>query len=380
MKIETLKECCGCAACLNKCPKNAIVMKENKQGYSYPDIDKNKCISCGLCEKVCPILNKLKKSKIQNQKFYAVKNKNEEIRSISSSGGVFNEIADYFLKNNGVVYGAIFTKDFKVNHIRAEKESDKNKMRGSKYVQSDIQDVYKNIERDLKENKQVLFSGTPCQIAAVKKYLGKEEENLVTCDIICHGVSSPKVFREYLKMQSKKFKSEITSVSFRSKKIKGFIQSMEIGFKNGQRYLQKLYKDVYGYSFLNEILIRYSCFDCPYSNINRIGDITLGDFWGIEHITKSFDDKKGVSLVIINTNKGKEIFDNIKENFQVIETNQDESLKYNRIGKIIKSKDYEKFWKKYEKVGVSYLSIYYYKKYISAIPQKLINKVKVGKK
>lgn len=380
MKIENFNECCGCAACLNKCPKNAIVMKENEQGFLYPIIDKNKCISCGLCEKVCPMLNKLEPSKEQNQKFYAVKHKEEKIREASSSGGVFNEIAELFLKNNGVIYGAVFTDDFKVKHIRAEDRSGKDKMRGSKYVQSDIQDVYENLKKDLEGNRKVLFSGTPCQIVAIKKYLGKEDENLTTCDIICHGVPSPKVFKEYLEMQSRKFDSKINSVSFRSKKIKGFVQSMEIEFKNGKRYLKKLYKDLYGYSFLNEILMRNSCFNCPYSYDNRVGDITLGDFWGIEHVVKNFDDKKGVSLVIVNNDKGKKIFNEIKENFNFVETNKEESLKYNRIGKLTKSKDYDKFWKKYERIGISYLSMYYYKKYVGSIPKKILEKMKVGKK
>ena len=293
MNIEKVEKCYGCTACKSICPNNCISMQPNKEGFLIPVIDKSKCINCGLCTRVCPRLaNKLTDNKVI--KSYAVKNKKEEIRLNSTSGGFFSAIADYFIKNNGVIYGCILDDDLKIKHVRTEK--DYKKMIGSKYVQSDLQNTFIEIQKDLKNNRMVLFTGTPCQCSGLKLYLRKDYSNLYVIDLICHGVPSPLLWKEYINYLTKK-NGEILKYNFRSK-IEGWHTHTEvIEYKDGNIEVNTRDSNINKNLFNTNYNLRNSCYDCQFSSDLRIGDITIGDAWGLQNINKKFDDNKGINLI-----------------------------------------------------------------------------------
>ena len=326
IKIKDKKMCCGCHACYSICPKKAIQMEEDEFGFLYPNINKDICVDCGLCEKVCPILHK---NNIKTfSKAYACINKNEKIRLQSSSGGIFSLLADKIINDGGVVFGAAFDKKFYLRHTYVSNKEDIYIFRTSKYIQSDIGDSFCKAKEILNKGKKVLFTGTPCQIEGLLCYLGKEYDNLYTQDIICHGVPSPLVWRKYLDYRRKKDKKVPNDVKFRNK---------DNGWKKYNlkfTYDDKIYKknqseDLYMRSFLNNLSLRDSCYECNFKKYDRLSDITLGDFWGIENIDSNFDDNKGTSLVIIHSNKGEELINSIKENILIKSIDLNEAIKYN---------------------------------------------------
>lgn len=360
IEVEQKSKCCCCYGCYNICPKNAIEMVQDEKGFYYPKVIKEKCINCGLCNQICPISNKTET--INSPKAFAAYNKEEKIRKESSSGGVFTLLAKKILEQNGVVFGAKFDKNFNVIHSYVEKVEDLEVFRGSKYVQSKIGETYKKAEEFLKNGRLVLFSGTPCQIEGLKKYLRKEYDNLYTQDIICHGVPSEKVHQKYLKHLEKKIKTEIKEVRHRTK-INGWKKwTVNITFKNKQNYQQEHDNDIYMKAFLRNISLRDSCYECSFKKKNRISDITLADFWGIENILPEMDDDKGTSLVIINSEKGQELFDNVKNNLIVKEVDFEKAISYNPS--LIKSeepdKNRDKFFRDLDKLDFGKLV----KKYI----------------
>ena len=327
IEVKEKDKCCGCYACYNICPQNAIEMKEDEKGFKYPYIDKEKCVSCGLCERVCPILNK---SKINNEpKAYACINKNDHIRSESSSGGIFTLLAENILSKSGVVFGAAFDEDINVKHYMIEKQEDLYKFRGSKYVQSQIGDAYKLAKSKLDEDKYVLFTGTPCQIEGLKSYLRKNYDKLYTQDIVCHGVPSPLVWDKYKKNIENKYKDRIVEFNFRNKEKSWKSYDLSIKFASGKNIDEKASNNLYMKAFLKDICLRDSCYNCTFKSMNRISDITLADFWGIQKVKPDFDDDKGTSLVVINSEKGKELFESIKSNIRHEAVNIHEAIKYN---------------------------------------------------
>lgn len=324
IEIQDKTNCMGCHACYNKCPVKAIEMVEDDKGFKYPNVNKEKCINCGLCEKVCPILNK---NKIENKpKAFAVKNRNEEIREQSSSGGMFTLLAESVIKDGGVVFGAEFDESWKLKHTCAETIEVLQKFRGSKYLQSTIGDTYKNVKELLTEGRKVLFTGTPCQIEGLKSYLEKEYENLLTQDIICHGVPSPKIHDRYIKSIMRRYKAKnIENITHRTK-VKGWKNwCVRIKLDN-KEYIKSHNEDIYMQAFLQNITLRESCYNCQFKKKNRISDITLADFWGIEKVVPEMDDDKGTSLVIINSKKGQKIFDELKEKIIYKEVDFEKSI------------------------------------------------------
>lgn len=307
-------ECCGCGACYNICPKKAIEMIEDEEGFKYPKINEEKCVKCGLCEKICPSLN----SQITSRENVEIKtigtySNDLENRNNSSSGGIFSELARYIIEEkNGVVYGAGFDEKFKVIQQEISETKNLEKLRGSKYVQSDTLETYSEVKEYLEKGKYVLYTGTPCQIMGLKSYLRKPYDRLYTCDIICHGVPSPKVFRKYIYEMENEYQSKVTSISFRNKKYGWNIFSMKIEFENGKEYIAKLTEDKFMQGFLKNIYLRPSCYKCKFSTLPRNADISIGDFWGVEKKYEEFRDDKGTSILLLNTNKGYEIFDKIK--------------------------------------------------------------------
>ena len=321
-------ECCGCGACAQKCPQKAVLMKENEEGFLYPLIDKEKCINCGLCEKVCPQLKEVSKKEIPQA--YAVKNKNLEELKNSSSGGVFIILANYVIENNGIVFGAAYDENLNVNHIKVKDKASLRLLQGSKYVQSNVNNTYKEAEKELKENKLVLYSGTPCQIAGLKSYLMKDYENLITCDLVCHGVPSQKLFQKYIEYLSEKFKSRVVKYNFRSKIKKGWGLFSQIETEDGKiRFVEPDF-DPYYSNFLSSNTYRESCYKCRYSNYNRVSSITLADYWGINRIHPNFYSEQGNSLILINDNKGKDILEKIKNKVELIETDLNLAANHNK--------------------------------------------------
>lgn len=297
-------KCSGCTACMNSCPKKAITMKKNEEGFYYPIIDMNKCIDCGLCKKVCPALNNKEGKKEIDA--YACYNKNEKIRLDSSSGGIFNVLAEYIIENKGIVYGAAFDEQYMVKHIAIKCKKEIKLLRNSKYLQSELNDIFVDVKNNLQQEKLVLFTGTPCQIEGLKLFLKKDYDNLYTQDIICHGVPSPLLWDKYLSCITN---SEIKYANFRNKD-NGW-SNFGLYIKSDIEYNNSHKDDKYFNLFLSNIALRMSCYNCSSKKKYRNSDITLADFWGIDNILPEFNDNKGVSLVIVNSDKGKKLFNEI---------------------------------------------------------------------
>ena len=321
--IKDKSMCSGCHGCMNICPKNCITMKEDNEGFWYPIVDREKCIECGLCEKRCPILNDM--SVKNSPKAYACYNKDDEIRKDSSSGGIFTLLASYIIKQGGVVYGAAFNNKFEVEHIQVSTIDDLSKLRGSKYVQSKLRNTYSEIKKLLNQEKLVYFSGTPCQIDGLLSFLNKTYDNLICQDIICHGVPSPKLWKQYLRQ----FKLEDNAkITFRDKSTGWDSYSFTINQNN--KYSQLASQNEYMKVFLNDLCLRPSCYDCHSKSLHRNSDITLGDFWGIKEIyPEMYDENKGTSLVFINSDKGNHIFNKILNEIEFKYVDIDKASLYN---------------------------------------------------
>lgn len=315
LKEQRKENCMGCQACKQACPKNAIDIVEDEEGFLYPEKNSN-CIECGICEKVCPISNKIE-NKAVRQEVYAAIYKEEQILQNSSSGGAFTAICNSFCDENYVIFGAEYDKNFKVRHGYINNIKDIENFRKSKYVQSDINDSYIKVREFLNEGKTVLFSGTPCQVVGLKNFLkNKEYENLLCIDIICHGVPSPKVWRKYIEYVESKYNSKIKKINFRekiNKDNKWNSKNIKIELENNKTIIEDNIKNYYLTGFRKELLFRPSCKICKFANPNRISDITIGDCWGIKNINKELDVHKGVSLIVINTEKGKDILNVLSE-------------------------------------------------------------------
>lgn len=318
------KDCCGCTACIHICPVKCIEMKEDKEGFLYPAVDNEKCINCRKCENVCPIQN-INNVNTETDTIVGY-NKNEEIREKSSSGGIFSLAAEWIIKQNGAVFGAAFDDNFEVCHIVAETEKGLSKLRGSKYVQSRLGDTYPLVKQYLESNRKVLFTGTACQIAGLKKYLNKDYENLYTVDVLCHGVPSPKIWKMYLEDKKKQYNSPIEKIEFRSKESGWKHYSVNIEFSDNQRYCVKFHEDKFMQMFLGNIDLRPSCHNCRFKDFPRISDMTIGDSWGIENYMPDMDDDRGTSVIIVNSLKGKQMLDGVRESLDFRETSLNKAL------------------------------------------------------
>lgn len=308
--IVESKECCGCSACKNICPAGAISMQENEEGFLYPNIDETKCSHCGLCSKICPVINS-DFSNNKNPDCFAVM-ADDDLRKESSSGAVFPVLAEYIISEGGYVCGAAYADDFSVEHLIVDTGDDLGKLKGSKYVQSNIKDCYSKIKEVLNTGKKVLFSGCPCQVAGLKSFLQKDYENLLCVDLICHGVPSAKVFKKYL---SETFPDEkVEKFDFRDKTY-GW-KEYYLGVKtNIKKHLLYPASNLFMRGFLNNLFLRESCYVCQFQKLPRQGDLTIGDFWGIYDFDRNLDDDKGTSLLLVNNDKGKRYFEKLKNNF-----------------------------------------------------------------
>ena len=327
LKQNNLK-CCGCTACYAICPKNAITMWADSEGFKYPAISKEKCINCGLCSKVCP-LDKAKNNVDEPKTSFACTAKDENITKQSSSGGVFVVLANMFLSKQAKIYGAAFDNKWQVKHICVDNKVELKKLYTSKYVQSDMGDNFKTIKTDLNSGKEILFVGTPCQVAGLKSYLGKDYNNLITVDFICHGVPSPKVWQRYIKEISDNLNSKILDISFRNKKYGWGNFCFMIKTENEDINYEKAGENIYMQGFLRNLYLRPSCYDCKFKTLKRVSDITLADFWGIEKVLPKMYDERGVSLCWSSSEKGGIILAEVLKQMVYEEVSLQEAVKHN---------------------------------------------------
>lgn len=327
IKVNDKKDCCGCTACKNICPVKAISMIKDEEGFYYPKVDEKRCINCGVCEKICPIINK--KEKIEKEQVsYVINNKNEEVRRQSTSGGAFTPIAEYVIKNNGVVFGATYGKNLEVYHTYTERIEDLQMFRGSKYVQSDLKDSFQEVKKFLLDDRLVLFSGTPCQIQGLKSFLREDYNNLITLDVVCRAVPSPLVLEKYLEYQRKKNNDKkINSIIFRDKSKYGYSYSSMTVKGNDFTYREGVETDPYLRAFFNNYSGRPSCYNCKFRDNDRISDFTVWDCFTIAEFDKKLADNKGTTRMIIQTKKGRDIFDKIKSNFDYTEIDVKDAVK-----------------------------------------------------
>lgn len=324
INITEKKNCCGCTACESICAHNAITMHPDALGFLYPVADATKCVECGLCEKVCQFKNDYKRyDNYDDPKVFALRLKDEEHLLRSQSGGTFWGIAQHFIDNGGVVYGAAFTETWRVTHQKANNIGELEKLRMSKYVQSDMRGVYKQVRDDLRQGLTVLFSGTACQVAGLKAYIPQKlHGNLICVDIVCHGVPSPRVWEDYIAYLEKRYKSRILKACFRDKRFGWHGAKETFRFENGKEITRRTSNSLY----FSGISMRESCANCKFTNLKRVGDITVGDFWGIPKDSPYEKDKKGLSLALINSDKGEELFNKVKELYIVEESNTTDCL------------------------------------------------------
>lgn len=382
------KDCCGCGACLNICPKQAIKMREDECGFIYPAIDEEKCIRCGHCKRVCAFQNKEEKN--SPIECYAAISKNTDQARQSASAGIFAAIATTVIENGGIVYGAAFDEKWKVHHISASTLDQLSTLQGSKYAHSDIERIYTDVKGKVITGREVLFSGTPCQVAGLQGYLGKEYENLLTIDIVCHGVPSNQMFQDYLKTLEIKHGGKIQKFTFRDKSIGWGINGSAV--INGKKIKIWQSASSYLFYFTKGWIYRENCYRCPYACEHRPADITLGDYWGIEkqhpELLKKggWDESQGISLMIFNTNRGKQYFKYVEEIIELSHSTFEKASKYNEQLRMpskrgcreeIMGRFQEESWAAVEKKFDSEIGVRKYNSIIkSFIPQKIKRVIK----
>ena len=304
IQITCKAQCCGCNACVQICPVHCISQQTDHEGFMYPLVDSTRCLQCGLCEKVCPVLHPIAERKPLEVK--AVRSLEETTRMHSSSGGLFTELAHWVLKQGGVVFGALFSDQWMVEHGYTETENRLEAFRGSKYVQSNINQSFKEVRTFLRQGRWVLFSGTSCQVSALHHFLQSEADHLLTVDVVCHGVLSAKVWQTYLKELSHNAVSQITQIQFRNK---------QKGWKNysflcdwGRGRIQEPFKqNLYMKAYLSDSLLRPSCYQCPCKSFASASDLTLADYWGVQELQPELDDDRGLGLAFVHTERMREI-------------------------------------------------------------------------
>ena len=348
-------ECALCGSCADACPTGAISFDKEYLDFRYPVIDPDKCVSCGLCEKACPVLSLGAKAADtqEEHRVYAARNPDTDVRRSSSSGGVFWALAKNTLSCGGYVCGAVFDEEFHVRHMISNREEDVRKMMGSKYAQSDLTGVYKQVRELLRDGKQVLFTGCPCQVAGLRSFLGSDHENLLTADIICHGIPSGIMLRAHLDYLEKKYRSKIETLCFRDKKYGWHRSAVRIRFSNGAEYCIPYIADAYIKGFLNGTTLKESCFDCRFRNFRSGSDLTMGDFWGAEAVLPNLDDNIGLSAVIANSEKSITALQQCGLDLHA--ANLDTVIRYNRklIDSTKRSSDRDAFYLYAQKNGYS---------------------------
>ncbi len=364
INITNKKECCGCTACRNICPKDCIVMEADNEGFLYPHVDGNKCVDCGLCEKVCPILNSEAEQPNPNQKGAIVAHKNDEILLQSTSGGAFTAIGEYIIENGGKVFGVEMDSNCHVHHTEVDTVPDLIKFRNSKYVQSQLDDTYRKVKSYLDKGILVCFSGTPCQIEGLRHFLHKKTyENLILVDVVCRAVPSPMVWKSYtdfLKTQH----GNLTEVRFRDKGLGYQYSTMTVKCQDGFFSRDGIESDAWLRMFFSGMIIRPSCTDCRFRRRYRHSDLTIWDCFNVSDISKSFDETKGATRVLIHSQKGERLFDAMKKYMQY--ENKDPEILIKGLTELSKSpqehKNKQQFFADYQTMPMDKLLQKYYPK------------------
>ena len=330
MLVADQELCTGCGACVQACPTKCISWAEGELGFLYPVADESKCIECGRCHQVCPIDKPLRINK--DQSIYAAVNKNADVLDQSTSGGVFSILAEHILNTGGIVYGCEFDESLNAHHVRVGDAASIEKLRGAKYVQSNTEHTFAQAKKDLEDGMAVLFSGTPCQIAGLYAFLGKEYENLFTVDLVCHGVASQAYFKKFLEYIESET-GPVTAISFRDKSVGGWsCNGSKTVIRDGVLRKLPLYNhnNYYYHYYLQGEIYRKSCYTCRYACLVRQADITLGDYWGAEKFIKTLNCKAGCSLVMINNKRGDALWEESKNDVDYVRTSPEEAVCKNR--------------------------------------------------
>lgn len=301
---ETPADCTGCGACRFACPAGAITMQPDREGFLSPVIDAGLCMDCGGCLAICPVSHPGHYKQEAEPEFYVARHQSADVLFHSTSGGAFTALSDRVLEQGGVIYGADFDENLQVCHRRAEDRAGRDRMRVSKYVQSRLDDTYEQIQKDLDAGKTVLFTGTPCQTAGLRAALG-QRENLILCDLVCHGVPSPLLWEEYKRTLSQEQGAPVNWASFRTKANGWFRGQYQIYYTvdgRDERLEDTRFFELY---LRGRYLLRPSCYSCPFADTRRASDITIADYWGIEKYDESWCDRRGVSLILVSTDKGR---------------------------------------------------------------------------
>ena len=358
INIQDRRECSGCTACASICVHDAITMQADAMGFKYPVVDSSKCVNCGLCEKVCAFNPDYDKSlNLPEPLAYGVRHKDMNEVATSRSGAAFIAISDWVLEHGGVVYGAGYTDHFRVVHKRATTKEARNEFKGSKYVQSDMNDVFRQVKADLKAGLKVLFSGTPCQVAGLASFVGKKlRENLYLVDIVCHGVPAPNIWRDYLAYVEKKHNDTAIAVDFRDKTEFGWAAHGEsISFVEGKKCFT-----LYSYLFSQNIMFRPSCKNCYYTNLQRPADITIADFWGWENTGNEINkDNKGLSLVFRNNDRGVEVLKRVLNSLTLFPVHLKDCMQPNLKHPTVMHNNSGIFETDYLKFGFKYIATKY---------------------
>lgn len=307
-------ECCGCEACVNACPKNCIRMVSDEEGFLYPKVNSESCIQCGLCERVCPVINYTARQGNDAQEACLLQHKDESICSQSTAGGAFTGIATYVLEKGGIVFGVEMTERYEVRHTSVETVEELNKFRNSKYVQSRIGNVYQQVKKELKSGRWVCFSGTPCQIEGLRHYLNKDYEKLVLVDVVCRAVPSPGIWKKYINYESKQ-KGAFLSIRFRDKALGYQYSTMALKNRNGKTFRGGIESQPWLRMFFSGMIIRPSCTDCKFRSRYRNSDFTIWDCFNTYSLDRTFDEDRGTTRMLIHTEKAKDIFKEIQNNY-----------------------------------------------------------------
>lgn len=396
--FEEKKDCCSCGACMNVCPKQAIEMRTDEYGYSYPFINVEKCIKCGACKRVCAFQNGIEIKETVGA--YAAATKNQEMLRNSASGGIFSQIAENVLKEGGFVCGAsleIVDDVLTPKHIMIDSREDLKKLQGSKYAQSMTDDIFQKVKAELNNGKKVLFSGTPCQVAGLRAYLNRDYDNLLLVDIICHGSPSTKLFQDYIRNQQKKLNAKVIDYKFRDKKYgQGYVSKITYQLNNGKVKIKTIPGKLTSFVglFLQKEVFRESCYACKYANLQRVSDITIGDYWGVyqEHGKElkgsAMSNEKGISCILVNSSKGQKVIETMQDDFELLSSTKEKIALHNEqlnhpcehtnkrelILKLYKENGYEAL-EKYYKNSLGYKKYAYW--FGAVIPKKLKSKLKV---
>ena len=350
MANRAKRDCSGCTACADVCPVEAISMQSDEEGFLYPTINEGKCIHCGKCDKVCGFVPKrAAETGYEFSKAYGIKHKDDATRQSSRSGAAFVAFSDDILDCGGVVYGVAMQPDFSVRHIRAESKAVRNLMKGVKYVQSDTTGIYPLVLNDLRDGRTVLFSGTPCQVSGLQAMLDAQKVSrakLICCDLVCHGTPSPAIWRDYVSFVEQKYHSPVREANFRDKCFGWDSHCESFLLENGKKIVSRDYTDM----FYDHIMMRPSCHNCHFANVHRVADITLADFWGIEKNDASFNDNKGVSLVLVSSAKGAALLEKVKHQLHWFECDIKNCIQPTLVKPTTPSGRREIFWKDYSKM------------------------------